>query len=539
MFLLHYISLVLVVISNTVFSSKHHQLRQLRSIPNINPTAAATPNQPELTPHPQFPYKDLLASSQNTKTLHIPEWYYHNATLAEFFSSTSSGGADSRPRARSKRGLQQIRYHQKVFGSRPIAPVGEIKTVAVDDGVYAGENEVPYLTAPGYRVFRDRNVKALQNDVTLFTQLSLNRYVCLNSDLKRGLKWQAKKELPLLATHLETLSPTTSNGRTVTLSLLFGVEFLLKSSDPNTIPEHILHHPYDLLYPINALRNLAVRESRTAVVFSLDADFVPSRNAWKELVGNTEVMERVFDLERPGVVVVAAFEEVEQGVVVGGKGGVGSEELETGCVEGKVVPFHFKVNPGVIGKQSNKQRLLDWCHGDTEVPPKGMTVTAVQGHTNFTRWFKAKNVYEVRTVGSVVAGILGEPEKEMDDSPTSGEHAKYKSQEKPLVNAFYEPYFIARRSILPLFDESFRGYSFNKRSHSIEMQLRGVRMHVAPRVFVLHRWHGESSSRKEWKVDTAIAKKTVDRTYRLFLTRVKRQYRDMWRIVGRVKKVQK
>ena len=34
---------------------------------------------------------------------------------------------------------------------------------------------------------------------------------------------------------------------------------------------------YDKLYPINSLRNLALEQATTPLVFSLDADFVPSR----------------------------------------------------------------------------------------------------------------------------------------------------------------------------------------------------------------------------------------------------------------------
>ncbi|KAJ3319594.1 hypothetical protein HDU76_000496 [Blyttiomyces sp. JEL0837] len=62
----------------------------------------------------------------------------------------------------------------------------------------------------------------------------------------------------------------------------------------------------------------------------------------------------------------------------------------------------------------------------------------------------------------------------------------------------FEPYWIGLKSVVPPFDERFRGYSFNKRSHSIELQIRGFRFYVAPNVYVIHRPHGDSESKVRW-----------------------------------------
>ncbi|KAJ3224451.1 hypothetical protein HDU81_008547 [Chytriomyces hyalinus] len=442
-----------------------------------------------------------------------------------------------------------------------------IDTLSSDDGVYDGSNPVPLWRAPSYRVFHKEAVTSLAHDVTLFTQLSLDRFASLltlmstwDASVSAAIYIESLNQLADLQKHLDSLETYISsdnphlleNGRIISISLLFGLDFLMLtfscetpsqlSSAPKQDP---LHHPYDLLYPINELRNLALQEARTVLVMSLDADFEPSSGMHAQLLQTDGVLEILFDLKRPAAVVLAAFEDVWDSKRDSGKRVLDKSTLVKSCQEGLIVPFHFGVNPIMLGKTVKKlpRSVIEWCQGQRLVPPRGVKVTAVQGHTNFTRWFETTSTYEIPTVGSAVAAAQIKSQNQKAQLEQNGQGSNMKllddNQQTPppppaqigkrVIQVYYEPYFIARRAIVPRFDTTFRGYSFNKRSHSIEMQARGVRFHVAPQVFVLHRWHGESASRKVWKGgEEGIIKKTVGRAYQQFLVGVKRRYEGMW-----------
>ncbi|KAI9344613.1 glycosyl-transferase for dystroglycan-domain-containing protein [Obelidium mucronatum] len=527
-----YLALIILLSSFCIESSAELELRRnsLDRQRHLNITS---------TPHKLFNYKEL-SSKGSHRFLSIPEWYYENATLSEFFL-----GQQNKQYQDQRNNHDDLALVQKIQQQRslrvPSKSYSPLKSYSTDDGVYAGDNEIPYITAPGYRVYKSSAKNKLNHDVTLFTQLSLNRFHLIpdliktwDASISIALYIESLNDLPLLAKQIRRLKTvitpkTVINGRTITVSLLFGVEFLVKVADRNLDHLGNLHHPYDLLYPINSLRNLALLESRTDLVFSLDADFLPSKDAHSILVQSPAVLETLYDFSRPAAIVLAAFEEVS-GKRISSLNGLDRHRLHIDCVAGRVVPFHFKVYPAILAKKKDTATLSKWCTGASLTPPKGITSTAVQGHTNFPKWFKTKRIYEEKRSNHF--------DKEENEYETQDEDLKFKTQEKPLLNSFYEPYFIARRAIVPLFDTSFRGYSFNKRSHSIEMQLRGVRMYVPPEVFVLHRWHGESSSRKEWKVETTVVRQTVNRAYRRFLERVKGKYKEMWRRGKRAKNIE-
>ncbi|TPX77138.1 hypothetical protein CcCBS67573_g01559 [Chytriomyces confervae] len=445
--------------------------------------------------------------------------------------------------------------------------VQSMETLSRDDGVYDGSNPVPLWKAPSYRVFHKAAETPLAHDVTLFTQLSLDRFSTLltlvstwDASISAAIYIESLNQLTDLQKHLESLETFITsdnphlleNGRTISISLLFGLDFLMLTfscetpsqlaSAPDQDP---LHHPYDLLYPINELRNLALQEARTVLVMSLDADFEPSSGMHAQLLQTDGVLEILFDLKRPSAVVLAAFEDVWDSKRDSGKRMLDKPTLVKSCQEGLVVPFHFGVNAITLGKTVKKlpRSVIEWCQGQRIGPPRGVKVTGVQGHTNFTRWFETTATYEIPTVGSTVAVAQIKSQHQKAQLLQNAEDSNLKllndNQQPPLppaaqsgkrvIQVYYEPYFIARRAIVPRFDTTFRGYSFNKRSHSIEMQARGVRFYVAPQVFVLHRWHGESASRKVWKGgEEGIIKKTVGRAYQQFLVGVKRRYEGMW-----------
>ncbi|KAJ3092792.1 hypothetical protein HK102_002720 [Quaeritorhiza haematococci] len=168
----------------------------------------------------------------------------------------------------------------------------------------------------------------------------------------------------------------------------------------------VMYHPYDFLYPINALRNLALRQCTTEFVMSLDVDFLPSAGmytyltrpdvyrflqqtahvGWRngpttafahnvqdnlelddeDMLPNTLLTSSVSALNKMTVTrkgatafVLAAFEIV---------GNVDYDvpfdrtQLDEHCMNGTVVPFHSKF---VLDRERMNRRSVEmWCRGE-------------------------------------------------------------------------------------------------------------------------------------------------------------------------------
>ena len=176
-------------------------------------------------------------------------------------------------------------------------------------------------------------------------------------------------------------------------------------------------------------------------------------------------------------------------------------QLDNMCENGKVIPFHSRLL--IEPEHLNPVRMKDWCSGrilnyHVKITEIQVIYFRTQLHsfllqflTNFTQWFTAKDIYPV-------------------------------AKDKNTVEKHYEPYYIASRKQLPHFDESFRGYSFNKRQHNIILQYIGYKFLVLPNVFVIHRWHPISDSKKSL---SGLVKQTNSLTYKTFLAKTMRKYR--------------
>jgi glycosyltransferase-like protein LARGE len=80
----------------------------------------------------------------------------------------------------------------------------------------------------------------------------------------------------------------------------------------------------------------------------------------------------------------------------------------------------------------------------------------------------------------------------------------------------FEPYIIALRTGLPLYDERFRGYGLNKISHLYEIERKGAVFIVLPGMFIIARKHPKSSSALRWIRTNRDAAPTSQRLRRQF-----------------------
>jgi len=185
---------------------------------------------------------------------------------------------------------------------------------------------------------------------------------------------------------------------------------------------------YDTMYPINALRNLALDQAKSALVFLLDIDFEVSSNLYSELQSSYQTVHDAAVHSRTALV-IPAFE---------------CESLNTmpNCQEQMV------------------QAL------DAEDAELFHTGHFAKGHraTDLARWRHATEAYPVQ------------------------------------YEECFEPYVIAARTLIPRYDERFRGYGMNKIAHILHMDALHFEFWVVPHHFVCAAKHAKSS---QWEATYA------------------------------------
>ena len=352
----------------------------------------------------------------------------------------------------------------------------EYAIVEKDDESYIG-NAIHYKTSQRYTTIGSHD-EALTKGVCLFTQLSLDR---LDTLVELASSWQNYMSVALyiqdsqdsnkLHHSLERittiLSKNLSSSARIDISLLYGYQL--------SAPQSLKHHPYDLLYPINALRNLAMRGCQSEYVFSLDVDFITAQNAHTSIISHLERLETARQTDTRLALVVPVFEWIFPREPMPMP--MNLDQLRTYCSRNRLIPFHSK---RLDRSRYTPQDLKDWCNGQTETP-KHIKITRVQNLTDYSQWLRADHVYPI--------------------------------QKNPrILDMYYEPYFIARKETMPEFSERFRGYGFNKRANAMAMQYAHFRFEVLQHVFAVHRYHPSSSWKSKLKSEEIIAK-TLERTF--------------------------
>lgn len=192
----------------------------------------------------------------------------------------------------------------------------------------------------------------------------------------------------------------------------------------------IMENPSDLenyLYPINSLRNLALEQAATDLVFLVDIDFIPSENMHEQL---TQTYAYLLSESASTVFVVPAFEML----------GEKSSSFDS---------FQMPSSKTLVHSLYENQQIIGF-HTKHFAP----------GHkaTNFDLWFQSNFPYQVN------------------------------------YEEGYEPYVIAFRSLVPKYDERFRGYGMNKITHLYEINSMGFKFTVLPHVFLVTLPHSPSPS---------------------------------------------
>lgn len=243
----------------------------------------------------------------------------------------------------TRQNLGHFRTISEIFQNSAIQDLPNQSTLTASGLRKYVPKPIEYLQFPSFATFGNKN-RTSKREISIFTQISMNRL-----DLVLGIaeSWQgglsvalfvdakseAEKLDALLASLESRMKKEPFNQCKLVISLLFGVEFIASPTVLSSI------HPYDRLYPINALRNLALREAQAELVLSLDADFVPSSNMFN-YVTRFDIHDHLMSQGENTVFVLAAFELL---VKSGYSLPISRQDLERLCISAKIVPFHSKM----------------------------------------------------------------------------------------------------------------------------------------------------------------------------------------------------
>lgn len=157
----------------------------------------------------------------------------------------------------------------------------------------------------------------------------------------------------------------------ISLHILFGVRF-------NNYQDNLEYHPYDLLYPVNALRNLALTgiADPQRLVMAMDHDFSPSI----ELISSVcRVADIILAPEaRPTLFAVPEF-ELDSDL---GDSSISRRELHDLCLNGKAFPYQ-----SILKRKPKHVDWNDWCSGHAVNPPPHLRLDKGLQGLDFPRWF--------------------------------------------------------------------------------------------------------------------------------------------------------
>lgn len=211
-------------------------------------------------------------------------------------------------------------------------------------------------------------------------------------------------------------------------------------------------------YPINLLRNVALKAVRTSHFLLSDIDLWPSVDSYNEILAHGSRLKTDSHI----ALVLPAFEYATP---------VPKDELS-----------RVRVREAVAKELPETFSQLRECFRVGKPARCRIFKSATDTHlsTNYDRWWRATERYRIACFHSLR----------------------------------YEPYLVLpSRDSTPLFDERFLGYGKNKIQWIQHLRLSGFSFYVLPQAFVIHCPHPTSASRQNW----AAFKSKKDRLFRDFI----------------------
>ncbi|GFO27908.1 N-acetyllactosaminide beta-1,3-n-acetylglucosaminyltransferase [Plakobranchus ocellatus] len=224
--------------------------------------------------------------------------------------------------------------------------------------------------------------------------------------------------------------------------------------------ENYANRGKELAYPNNLLRNFAINYVQTPYVFVTDADMIPSeglRTKFQRFMSSFSLVPPSLS-KSPSLFLAKDTNEAKRNMLI--------EKLTHGKdnLLAFVVPaFELDTSARVPSKKS--ELLEFWDKGQVR-PFYWDVCSRCQEDTNYDRW---------RTL--VSSDIGHEHDSQSTSEVAIGYTVDYKDP--------WEPFYIASKS-LPLYDERFKQYGFNRISQVCEMHIAGFTFHVLDNAFLVH-----------------------------------------------------
>lgn len=253
--------------------------------------------------------------------------------------------------------------------------------------------------------------------ITLVTQLTFNRITML----KRNLRFWNGPLSVVVYVVLEDDDNIDFKKREVRLGL--PLDLFTKLSTVSVIV--IYGNEIGSQYPINRLRNIAIRNAKTQYIFLVDVDFVPSPDL--EILAKdqiTDYNETKNSANDKLAFVVSAFD--------------GTRNVLT-----KDLP---ETKEELIRMVKRKKNLAPFRQIESPLSHRS---------TNYSKWYHTSEPYEITS---------------------------YQDKYEPYL-------ILRLTSEIPLYDERFTGYGMNKISHVMELALLRYKFVVLPDVWIVHRYH--------------------------------------------------
>ncbi|KAF2075262.1 hypothetical protein CYY_003438 [Polysphondylium violaceum] len=209
-------------------------------------------------------------------------------------------------------------------------------------------------------------------------------------------------------------------------------------------------------YPVNNLRNLAIKYAPTDLVFLMDADFVPPLGLHDYIVS----YQNYFKINKANYQQYKKYipnvQFVNSTTFNHPSHTVNMVPEDKNIKVAFVVPsFSSSHSPDLL--PDDKSTLLTMVKNGVVSPSNLKVCRKCHSSSNFQLWSQTDKTFE----------------------------AKYQW--------IYEPYLIFNKSETEWFDERLKGYGFDKNTHAFVMAVQGYRFMVLPNAFIIHINHPESS----------------------------------------------
>lgn len=155
--------------------------------------------------------------------------------------------------------------------------------------------------------------------------------------------------------------------------------------------------------------------------------------------------------------------------------------------------------------------------------------------TNYPRWLKKEKRHRSKTTTN---GRRRKQQQHQQQSSSSSSSDSYPIE----ASLYFEPYFIAHRSSLPQYYESFRGYGFNKQSFVAETVLHGVTFHTLREFFLIHLSHVSNANKDQQRHNLMIWEEDFGPYLRTKFSNVTDEYHSKffdppWRVSKQMKNI--